>query len=93
MLWKTNEAKYMEMAKTQTNTEGLRRLWAERDCLEEACKMVDNAFDWLVENGYLFTNTYNRWNGGMQIRYYGVTEKGWKVAPVYIKIAKANGYM
>lgn len=56
----------------------------------EARKMLDNdacnARQWLIDNGYLFQNNYTKYDGQMVVRYIGVTQSGWKVAPKYLAL-------
>lgn len=82
-------AEYEELLKTYTIPKS--QMWMVKS---EAEIMLDRdaheAIDWLIQNGYLFRNDYSKHNGGMTVHYTGVTEKGWKVAPMYLKLVKEN---
>ena len=47
---------------------------------------MQEAKKWLIDNGYLFQKSYTKYNGKMKVVYTGVTNKGWKVAPKYLKL-------
>lgn len=87
-LFAANPDKYFEMV---TDTMESLRTWAAR------CKVIDEAFDlvgeartWLVENGYLWKYTKENCgvHGTMTKTWYGVTAKGWAVAPKYLALLK-----
>lgn len=87
-LFAANPDKYFEMV---ADTMESLRTWAAR------CKAIDEAFDlvgeartWLVENGYLWKYTKENCGvyGTMTKTWYGVTAKGWAVAPKYLALLK-----
>lgn len=79
-------ADYEEICRTYKVPEWMVK--SESEILLE--KEASEARNWLVENGYLFKNSYSKFKGGMTVYYTGVTEKGWKVAPMYLKLVKKN---
>mgnify|MGYP003302052939 CR=1 FL=1 len=86
--WEDEEdvAEYEEMYKTYEVPKWM--VIAEAKILLE--KDADEARNWLIENGYLFKNDYSKFNGKMTVHYTGVTDKGWKVSPMYLKLVKEN---
>lgn len=60
----------------------------------DLCEEEKLALDWLVSNGYLFHFQREEINKRRNWRYsktiadrYGVTKKGWEVAPKFVKVA------
>lgn len=60
---------------------------SERSVL--ASREVDEARKWLVDNGYLFQYKAKNY-GGLVYTNTGVTKKGWKVAPKYLKLIEGG---
>lgn len=87
-LFEVNKDKYFEMV---ADTSESLRAWAARcKAIDEAFDLVGEAREWLVENGYLWKYTKNVGgvSGKMTRTWYGVTAKGWAVAPKYLALLK-----
>lgn len=58
------------------------------DLIEIAYREVEDARAWLLAEGYI--REYVRINGTKKQYYYGLTDKGWKVAPKYKRLSINN---
>ena len=87
-LFEANKEKYLEMEKD--TCESLRNWAAKCRAIDDAFAMVGEARQWLVDNGYLWKYEKNVGGvSGKMIRmWWGVTSKGWEVAPKYLALIK-----